>query len=272
MNFSPVTLGRRVKSLEVESFVFTEASNLPLTSFPPHAHELASITFVLKGSGVETIGASTHECSRYSTIIKPAEEVHSNKYGRDGLHSLIIEAKPERLQCVRSYSQILERAEHIRQDTLIPFAMRIYREFRIADSAASLSLEGLVLEVLGQSTRRRDKASQSAPPRWLVRARDLCHEQFTQSISLGCVASSVGVHPAHLARMFRSHYQCTVGEYVRRLRLDYAAQELTRTDRPVIEIAASSGFYDQSHFTHAFKLQTGLTPTEYRSEAKKMRR
>jgi AraC family transcriptional regulator len=105
-----------------------------------------------------------------------------------------------------------------------------------------------------------------------VRARELCHEQFAQSISLAGVAHSVGVHPAHLARMFRRHYQCTVGEYIRRLRLDHAARELTRSDRPVVDIASASGFYDQSHFTHAFKLHTGLTPTGYRSETKKMQR
>ncbi|MGH9971068.1 MAG: AraC family transcriptional regulator [Pyrinomonadaceae bacterium] len=34
----------------------------------------------------------------------------------------------------------------------------------------------------------------------------------------------------------------------------------------------SSGFYDQSHFTHAFKLGMGLTPTQYRAETRERQR
>lgn len=28
---------------------------------------------------------------------------------------------------------------------------------------------------------------------------------------------------------------------------------------------AAAGFYDQSHFTHGFKIHTGVTPAEFRA-------
>lgn len=270
--FSPATLGRQLNSMEAGSFILTEAVNMPLATLPPHAHELACITFILRGSCVETIDRRSHECSPYSTIIKPAGEVHSNKYGSAGARCLIVEVKTERLHTVRSFSQTLERAAHLRGGSINSFAVRIYKEFKIADSASLLSLEGLMLEVLGQVTRHNLKALTFTPPRWLLRAKELCHERFSQPLTLHDIANEVGVHPAHLARMFRRHYQQTVGEYVRRLRLDYAARELTQSDKPLVEIASATGFYDQSHFTHCFKLHTGLTPSEYRSEIKKMQR
>jgi transcriptional regulator GlxA family with amidase domain len=52
--------------------------------------------------------------------------------------------------------------------------------------------------------------------------------------------------------MFRRHYRCSVGDDLRQLRLDYAAQELTPSDKSLAEIAAAAGFYDQS---------TSLTPS-----------
>ena len=36
------------------------------------------------------------------------------------------------------------------------------------------------------------------------------------------------------------------------------------TDRPLAEIAAATGFTDQSHFTRRFRQTTGLTPDAYR--------
>jgi AraC family transcriptional regulator len=56
----------------------------------------------------------------------------------------------------------------------------------------------------------------------------------------------------------------SVGEYVRRERLDWAVAQLTTTDTPVATVAAEAGFADQSHFTRAFKRHTGLTPGRYR--------
>ena len=268
-HFSPASLGRRLKSLEAGGFILTEAANLPLTTFPRHSHELASITFLISGSCIETFGSRPHECSPYSAIIKPAGEIHSNRYGNSGARCLIIEIKEERVKSSESCSQILARAAHLRGGVITPFAVRIYKEFEIGDSASQLSLEGLVLEVLGQAARRSVKSAACAPPRWLLRARELCHEQFAQPLSLSGISSAVGIHPAHLSRVFRRHYQCTVGEYVRRLRLDYAARELTRSDKSLVEIASDSGFYDQSHFTHSFKLYAGVTPTEYRAETKR---
>ncbi|HET9787346.1 MAG TPA: helix-turn-helix transcriptional regulator, partial [Pyrinomonadaceae bacterium] len=79
------------------------------------------------------------------------------------------------------------------------------------------------------------------------------------------IAHLVGVHPTHLARSFKKHYRTTVGEYLRRLRLDWATRRLSETEDSITEIALAAGFYDQSHFSHLFKQHTGLTPAEFRA-------
>ncbi len=91
------------------------------------------------------------------------------------------------------------------------------------------------------------------------------HDRFQESISLAAVAELADVHPVSLARAFRRTYHCTVGDYVRRLRIELACQKLTGSDASLVEIALSAGFSEQSHFSRTFKRLTGLTPSEYRS-------
>jgi AraC family transcriptional regulator len=99
----------------------------------------------------------------------------------------------------------------------------------------------------------------------LSAARDLLNANFSDPVNLVQLAHTVGVHPTHLARSFKRHYSTTVGEYIRRLRLDWATKQLAETDDSLADIAAAAGFYDQSHFSHTFKQYTGLTPAEFRA-------
>jgi AraC family transcriptional regulator len=92
----------------------------------------------------------------------------------------------------------------------------------------------------------------------------MLHAQFTEGIRTAEVADAVGVHPAHLARVFRNHFKLSMGSYVRGLRLDWAARELIRSNTSLSAVALAAGFADQSHFTRFFKRHTGLTPYGYR--------
>jgi len=79
------------------------------------------------------------------------------------------------------------------------------------------------------------------------------------------LAAAAGVQPAQLTRAFRAHYGEGIGEYARRLRLEWAAESLVRTDVGLALLAAEAGFADQSHFTRAFRRLYGLAPGRYRT-------
>jgi AraC family transcriptional regulator len=145
------------------------------------------------------------------------------------------------------------------------FARRLLGEYRLADGTSALAMEGLALEILAEISRVRVRAGNSTPPRWLLKARELLHDRFCENLCLTTVASAVDIHPVHLARVFRRWYGCTVGDYVRNLRIDFACREMAR-HRSLAEVAAAAGFSDQSHFTKIFKRLLGMTPTEFQKE------
>ena len=262
---NPVSLNERDRCVDIGGFVVTETVRGPFLTLPWHSHEHTNIAFVVKGCFTETIGKRPHECQPCSLIVRPAGESHLNQYGRVEARCLIIEVKLKRLERFRELSDALESAYHLRDEPLSALALRISKELRRMDGSSPLAIEALILEILVQLSRRGVADSFLIEPRWLCEARDLIHENFSAPISLSGIAETVGVHPAHLARTFRRRYRCTVGDYVRRLRLDKAARELTYAERSLADIALAAGFYDQSHFSHAFKLHLGVTPAEFRA-------
>lgn len=260
-----ITFGEQLKKLEIGGFILTETFHAPHLVLSRHDHECANINLTLKGSFREVFGNSPEESRPSSLLVKPAGESHANQYGDAGAHCLVIEVKPYYLETVNRYSKLFETPAHIQGGLLPAFVGRIYKEFQTRQSASELMIEGLILEMLAETSRRNIKASSSVPPRRICEARDFIHDNFAQGINLSNVAATIGVNPTYLARMFRKHYGCSVGEYVRRLQLEFAAQKLIESEYSLAEIAAAAGFYDQSHFTNAFKLHAKLTPTEFRA-------
>lgn len=260
-----ITFGEQLKKFAVGGFILTETLHQPRVVLPRHQHERANINLTIKGSFRETIGNKPQECIPASLLVKPAGESHANRYGDQGARCLVIEVTPERLESIETSSRLFDAPAHTQGGRLSALAMRVYHELLTQDSVSPLMIEGLLLEILGHATRWSLKDSSPTPPFWLVEARELIHERFAESLSLSSVASSVGVHPAHLARVFRKHYRCSVGDYVRRLRLEFAAQELVRSNKSLAEIALTAGFYDQSQFSREFRRFMVMTPSEFRA-------
>jgi len=265
---SPIVLSGQDKRVEASGFVLTQTYRPPGLLLPPHFHEHANIAFTIEGFFTETVGRQPYDVSPSSVIFRPAGEKHSNRYGKTAARCLIIEVGPQRLAEIRHATRILDRASYVEGGLISSLALRILREFRTLDAVGPLSIEALTLEMLVQATRL-DVVQDRNPPRWLQQAREVIHEQFLESLSLSSVAELVGVHAAHLAKMFRRHYGCTLGDYVRRLRLDYASQLLARSERTLTTIALAAGFYDQSHFAHLFKLRFGVTPGVFRADLRR---
>jgi AraC family transcriptional regulator len=261
---SPATLGHQLNKLELGDFTFTEATYAPCTVLPPHIHAHDSFCLTLAGQGSETNGTLVENTRPGTMIIRPAGQVHSDRFGPMVTRTFISEVNPTWLKNFSEFSRVFQDVKYLHGGLIPSLALRIYQESRLKDSAARIVVEGLMLELLGSASRWLVKPPVRVPP-WLKAARDLLHSHFNDSLNLIAIAQVVGVHPTHLARAFKQHYRSTVGDYVRRLRLDWSSKQLADSDDSIAEIAVAAGFYDQSHFIHTFKRFTGLTPAEFRS-------
>jgi len=121
-----------------------------------------------------------------------------------------------------------------------------------------------MLQIIGEASRRGPRDFSKQTPQWLNWAREVLHERFAERLKLSDVAKSVGIHPVHLAQTFDKVFKCTIGDYVRQRRIEYACRELATSEMPIVDIALAIGFCDQSHFTRTFKRCAGVPPSHYR--------
>ncbi len=143
-------------------------------------------------------------------------------------------------------------------------ANRMLREFMAQDDVAPLAMEGVLLEMLAESARSIEEAHGSSAPGWLRRVRELLQDSYLEAPGLAALAGVAGVHPVHLSREFHRHFHMTIGEFIRKRRIEHASELLSNSDLSLAEIASTCGFSDQSHFCALFKKHSGMTPAKFR--------
>jgi AraC family transcriptional regulator len=248
----------------VNGFSFSECTYDPECRIPAHAHQEGRFCLVLEGVFTEQVGHQSREGSPHQLSFLASHEVHSAIVSPQGGRCFNIEICPTMMERARQHAVILDTSAQYHNPALLQLSKRLYHEFQIMDAVAPLTLEGLALELLAMATRHPIRDAERSAPHWLRQAKALLHEAYLQNLSMEQIALTVGIHPTHLARAFRQHYHCTVGDYIRTLRIEHARYRLATSDASLGEIAIEAGFADQSHFSRVFKRHTHVTPAEFR--------
>src|SRR6185503_8576742 len=143
------------------------------------------------------------------------------------------------------------------------FALRVWREFHHDDAGSRLGLEEAVTALCWR-LRNETWPHRYLSSRNLTTAMDYLSAHLESPPRLSEAARFVGVHPMHLARLFRERLGYSMGEYVRRCRIAWARDLLQREQYTIGEIGARVGFADHAHFCRTFLRITGCTPGWYR--------
>ena len=255
--------GHVIKSLEVSQFIFTETAHEARSKIPPHAHENSYFCFVLQGTYTEKHGKREVVCKPSTLTFCGSGETHEAVLHDANVRVFVLELSPRWIERLREDSLKLTSTLEFAGSALPQLSARLNREFHKTDAAAQLAVEGLALELLAEAVRQPSNPARKTPP-WLRQARELIAEHFADALTLTQVAAQVGVHPVHLATTFRQKYGLTIGEFIRKLRVEQACDELKKANLSLAAIALQAGFADQSHFSTVFKSYVGTTPARYR--------
>ncbi len=134
-----------------------------------------------------------------------------------------------------------------------------FLEAEICDEVIRLLVEEDATRNL--KTQKLASAENTSP---LVRALSYLEANLFSPVTIEVLAERSACSVSTLLRIFKKELKTTPMAYLRRRRMEEAKDLLTRTDKPIGEIAVLVGFNNQGAFTDAFRASFGTTPRTYR--------
>ena len=258
--------GKPLKQQKVSAFTLTERFYPPFFKTPEHVHKDALFCLVLKGNYTETYGRKKRICQPATALFHACDDPHAEHFHENGGHSFIVEIDQDWIKNIREQVKFPNMSADFKNGNLPQLGAKLYQEFRKFDSLSPIIIEGLILEITGETARQSIFNEKNQKPFWLRKVENYLQDRFAEPFSLKEVANFVEIHPVHLAQTFRKFNRTTIGNYLRQIRLENARTQLSQTNKTLTEISYKNGFSDQSHFTRLFKREFGVTPNQYRKD------
>ena len=147
-------------------------------------------------------------------------------------------------------------------------ATRILRRFEgildayaRADAFRDLELSALLSRLLVTAARAIEGKAAGA----FRTSLSYIAEHYAEEISVATLAAMENLSPSRYHALFKAQTGLAPVQYILRLRMASAKDLLTSTDLSVKEIGALCGYRDAHFFSKAFKKETGVSPSDFRT-------
>lgn len=121
---------------------------------------------------------------------------------------------------------------------------------------------------LGVVTRKSTDTLVTADPE-VRRAATIIRDRACDGLDYEQLMESFSISRRTLERRFRAELGRSIGDQIRRVRLSRARELLGRTEMPLADIAARTGFEYMSYLSRAFKKAYGENPSAYRARSRR---
>ena len=130
-------------------------------------------------------------------------------------------------------------------------------------NAYNICILSVIADILGMCYEEIHCKS-DPPPGWLYEftSRVKLPEYFTRSTA-ELIAMS-GYSHTRFSEFFQRYYHMSFKHYLRELRMEYAKNLLTLSDKSILEISEMTGYASVSHFIRIFREENGISPLKYR--------
>lgn len=230
-----------------------------------HYHENPYFTFILEGNLLEGSKKGIHHCAAGDLLFHNWQDPHYNRKPDGCTRGFHIELSPHWHWNEMAALHLLEGNMHIHLPEVRLLFHKLFWESFDRDNSSGLAMDSLLLHVF--SLLHRDRiVSERKIPQWVYTLRDYLRANFSSELNLTTISHTVDLHPVYLCREFSRYFGVTMGDYIRKLKVENAVLLLREPTLSLTEIGYQSGFADQSHFIRCFKSLFGSTPGQYRNK------
>ena len=248
--------------------------------YDPHSHSAVEIILPDRGTTVYQIQDEVYRVKPKEILIVPSGSLHALTEPPDTIRYLLLfEPNPFMgLRDMPDLNGMMQRPiylydgsdTHKRAREILQQAVQCYFEREPMWNTQCYSYLLQLYALLGRHYLRATAPQHEAPrrsidPAIMNSALTYINEHYMDDISLDHVALFAGFSKYYFSRMFKLFSGLTFSEYLTRKRLNVAADLLVRTNRPIREIAVSSGFGSMATFNRTFREHKNCTPSQFRA-------
>lgn len=117
-----------------------------------------------------------------------------------------------------------------------------------------------LLQIVSPCIIQQDIIQLLRPP-WVTAVERYIADHWNQKIRLKELSKVLGISYSQLAHGFSREFGMSLRPYLKKLRLE-RAKILLENGSSIKECAYACGFYDEFHFSKAFKLEYGFSPVK----------
>jgi AraC family transcriptional regulator len=231
------------------------AANAPEDEVRPHTHEEAHFVLVLDGGYLSSAASAPFVSCAPLLVFNPAGTTHRDRFHEGRGRFFAISGGVE------------EGGARALTDPWALWCARAAAVDFAASDATALRLEACALQLIAcvrPAAGDDEPVRGTRPPSWLKSVFEMSFTSDDSELNASDLAAHAGVHPVHLARVYRRWLHCSPGEYLRGRRLERAAALLGTGTASLAEVAATTGFVDQAHLTRQFRTAFETTPARWR--------
>ncbi len=232
--------------------------------YAPHRHDTYSLGVTLRGVQTFAYRGARRASLPGQIIVLHPDELHDGAAGTDdGLSYRMLYLEPALLQAALPCG--LAHLPFVRDPVLTDPDFRRTLALLLHDlesEVEALQRDGFIAATADALCRHAGLPTQrrtSVDARAINRVREYLRENAASSVSSDELETLSGLDRFSLARQFRALCGTSPHRYLTMRRLDLARAQIG-AGMPLADVAAASGFADQSHLNRQFKKAFGMTP------------
>ncbi|MCX6927047.1 MAG: AraC family transcriptional regulator [Verrucomicrobia bacterium] len=132
---------------------------------------------------------------------------------------------------------------------------------------AGIALRALISAVLVEAMRQI-LVPPTEPKVYVAAAIAYLRQHLHEPVGMADLVRHVGFSRARMFDLFKSQTGLTPNDYLQRMRIEKAQEQLRQTKLSVTEIGLANGFSSGQYFSTVFARYTGVSPTRFREGAK----
>ncbi len=250
-----------------------------------HTHDFYEFFLIVKGKTVHKINGKTGIIDEGTLVFIRPDDIHSyERYNGENFELINLAFTKQTLDTLLKYygkgfnaSRLLRseyppelKLPHLEKELLTSRFHKLNTLSRKKKDRIKTEFRILIAEIFSRYFDDLKKEKDSSIPQWLMKLKEEMEKKENFTAGIEKMYEISGRSAGHLSRAFRKYFNETPTDFIKHLRLNYAANMLTNSDEDITAVSMDAGFENLSHFYHLFKEQFKTSPKEFRMKYQKL--